>query len=134
VSPRELSREEDAMKSEGAERLRAAVRALGRRRRNDPVPLALRRKLVRYAQARRRAGVGWWTIGRELGVSGSTLRRWWAKPGRAVLRPVRVTRGGATPKPANERWERGLVVVTAAGHRVEGLAVGEATLLLRALG
>jgi len=123
------------MGSERAKRLRAAVRELGRRRRNDPVPLALRRELVRYAQARRRAGAGWWTIGRELGLSGSTLARWCAKPGRAVLRPVRVMRGAAVEMGKSDRSDRRLVVVvTAAGHRVEGLAVDDAALLLRVLG
>jgi hypothetical protein len=122
------------MGSEGAKRLRAAVRALGSRRRNDPVPLALRREPVRYAQARRRAGAGWWTIGRELGVSGSTLQRWCAKPGRAMLRPVRVVRGATVRKGKSDRSDRRLVVVTAAGHRVEGLVADDAALLLRGLG
>ena len=121
------------MEDAAGSRLRDAVRALGRRRRNDPVPRALRARLASHAQARRRAGAGWGRIGRELGVSGSTLQRWCAKPPRPALRPVRVARGAARGKEA-ERSERGLVVVTAAGHRVEGLDVGEAAALLRALG
>jgi hypothetical protein len=119
---------EDAVGS----RLRNAVRGLGRKRRNDAVPRGLRARLVSYAQARRRAGAGWGRIARELGVSGSTLQRWCATPARPALRPVRVA-GVAARGRAPERSERGLVVVTAAGHRVEGLGVGEVASLLRAL-
>ncbi|MCK9988867.1 MAG: hypothetical protein AzoDbin1_05339, partial [Azoarcus sp.] len=71
--------------------LRAAVLALGRKRRNDRVPAGLRERLVRHAQARRRAGWGWGAIARELGVAGSTLQRWCA-PDRGSMRRVRVTR------------------------------------------
>lgn len=122
------------MESEAAKRLCAAVRGLGRKRRNEPVPSALRRQLVRYARARRRAGGGWWTIGRELGVGGTTLQRWCAPAVRAGMRPVRVASVARRGRQAvAERTDR-VVVVTATGHRVEGLGVGEAVLLLRALG
>jgi hypothetical protein len=120
------------MEEASGSRLRNAVRALGRKRRNDPVPRALRARLASYAQARRRAGAGGGRIGRELGVSGSTLQRWCAMPPQPALRPVRVA-GVVARKPARECSERGLVVVTAAGHRVEGLALADAALLLRAL-
>lgn len=120
------------MENTAGSRLRNAVRGLARKRRNDAVPRALRARLASHAQSRRRAGAGWWTMGRELGVSGSTLQRWCAKAPRPALRPVRVARVAARERVV-ERSERGLVVVTAAGHRVEGLDVDEAAALLRAL-
>jgi hypothetical protein len=62
------------------------------------------------------------------------LQRWCAKPPRPALRPVRVA---ATARRRPEELANGpgrVVVVTAAGHRVEGLEVSEAAALLRALG
>ncbi len=119
------------MREMGARRLREAVQVLGRRRRNDPIPLGLRRELVAYARVRRRSGSGWGRIARELGVAGSTLQRWCtAVRGGAELRPVQVARSVERQRPAPQS---ALVVVTAAGHRVEGLSALEAAALLRAL-
>lgn len=119
------------MENTAGSRLRDAVRTLGRKRRNDPVPLVLRRRLVSYAHARRGEGRGWGTIAGELGVAGSTLQRWCATPPRPALRPVRVAASARSEEIASRA---GLVVVTAAGHRIEGLDVGGAAALLRALG
>jgi hypothetical protein len=115
-----------------AERLRAAVVALGRTRRNQPIPPALRAELMASARAARARGVGWGEIARGLGVSMTGLKRWFAEPPAAksaalVLRRVRV----ATP-PAAER-RAALCVVSPQGYRVEGLDVAAAAALLRAL-
>ena len=118
-----------------ARRLRKAVARLGRTRRNETVPPKLRRELVGYAVVERRAGRSWRSIAAELGVSGSSLQRWSAPVSgeapamrrvalrKAAVKTVRLTEGA-----------RSLVLVTAGGQRLEGLAVEEALTLLRALG
>jgi hypothetical protein len=119
-----------------AGRLRKAVQGLGRTRRNEAVPRSLRRELVGYAVAQRRAGRAWRSIAAELGVSGSSLQRWSAsEPGEApAMRRVALRQGAAPRAPGRGEGSGRLVLVTAGGQRVEGLAVAEALTLLRALG
>jgi len=117
-----------------AERVRAAVVALGRTKRNQPIPLALRAELIACARAARARGVGWSAVARGLGVSKTGLKRWFAAPptagrGAPVLRRVRV-RAASEPR-ASER--SALRVISPQGYRVEGLDVAAAAALLRAL-
>ena len=117
-----------------AERLRAAVVALGRTKRNQPIPLALRAELITYARAARARGVAWGAIARAIGVSMTGLKRWFAalppvRRGAPVLRRVRVT---ATPD-SQASVNRALCVVSPQGYRVEGLDIAAAAVLLRAL-
>lgn len=117
-----------------AERLRAAVVALGRTKRNQPIPPVLRAQLIACARAARARGVGWSAIARGLGVSKTGLKRWFAAPptagrGAPVLRRVRV-RSVGEPR-ASERAE--LRLVSPQGYRVEGLDLAAAAALLRAL-
>jgi hypothetical protein len=123
--------ETEAWMDETTRRLRRAVAGLRRKRRNEAVPRVLRAALVREAAGQRRAGRSWESIAQALGVSSSGLQRWCSTTapasGRvARLRPVRVRamQAGAAG---------GLVLVTASGHRVEGLGVADAAALVRAL-
>ena len=115
---------------EKTRRLRKAIERLGRKRRNEAVPRVLRAEIVGYARSARRAGCSWRSMAEVLGVSSSGLQRWCAAPREPVtaLRRVRLraeARPGIPP--------RSLVLVTAGGHRVEGLAVADAVALVRAL-
>jgi len=120
---------------ETARRLRKAVAGLGRTRRNETVPPKLRGELVGYALVERRAGRSWRSIAAELGVSGSSLQRWSpATRGEAPAMRRVALREGAVKTVRFSEGPRSLVLVTAGGHRLEGLAVEEALTLLRALG
>ena len=117
-----------------AERLRAAVVALGRTKRNQRIPLALRAELIAHTRAARVRGVAWGAIARELGVSMTGLKRWFAalppvRRGAPMLRRVRVT--SATD--SQPSVGRALCVVSPQGYRVEGLDIAAAAVLLRAL-
>jgi hypothetical protein len=113
-----------------AERARKAMRALGRRGLRQRVPDAVRREAMGYVEEARRAGRPWSEITATLGLSKSALTRWRRSegPGEPALRRVRVAREAATAP------QRALAVLTAAGHRVEGLSLAEAVALVRALG
>jgi hypothetical protein len=80
------------------------------------------------ARRARRADAPWATIAATVGLSKSALVRWRRGAGRSAgtLRRVRVV---SAPAP-----RAGLAIVTAAGHRVEGLSLDEALALVRALG
>ncbi len=113
-----------------ARRLRKAMERLGRKRRNERVPRALRVELVGSARMQRRAGRSWRSIAEALGVSSSGLQRWCAapQPPGATLRRVRLR-----VEARSCALSQSLVLVTASGHRVEGLAVADAVVLMRAL-
>jgi hypothetical protein len=117
------------MDAEGA-RLGAAVEALGRTRRNDPVPEPLRSEVMAYAESRRRAGASWQSISRAVRISASGLKRWaGVQNGESRLRAVRVRReGGAQGAPSP------LTLVTASGLRLEGLSRQDAVAIVRELG
>jgi hypothetical protein len=70
-----------------------------------------------------------------LGVGIGTLRRWIdASPPRLPqLRAVEVVEADCAAK-MNREHRGSLVLVTAAGHRVEGLTLADAALLLESLG
>jgi hypothetical protein len=104
----------------------------------------VRRDAIAYTRRRKAQGGSRVTIARELGVSAMTVGRWVAMAMKAT--PARKVR--RKPKPAPElrrvhvaevppasRGSRGAVVVTTAhGLRVDGLALEEVIAILRALG
>lgn len=97
-------------------------------------PEALRTRAVELALAELAAGRRLGPVAEEMGISAGTLGRWMeAAPAQAgQLRTVEVVAAGQVS--SQERGDaEGLVLVTAAGHRVEGLALAEVALLLEAL-
>ncbi len=107
-----------------------AVRSLGRRGRTTRVPDEVRQVVLAYVRRARRDGVSWEQIAETVRLSKTALVRWTKaerRSRRRALQPVRVV--------AERLQEPGQVsLVTAAGHRVEGLSVEGAAALLRALG
>jgi transposase-like protein len=98
----------------------------GRRRR---YARALKARIVDVAQARRAQGATWTQLAEQLGVSLETLRRWCAMTstkGPARMRRVRVVAHPAASSVVS--------LVSASGHRVEGLTLEQVVVLLRALG
>ena len=89
---------------------------------------ALKARILEFAQLRRGEGVSWADIAGDIGIAFETLRRWsmaaTPKRSRAMV-PVRVVA---------DRAERTVIVVSAGGHRIEGLTLDEAVAVLRALG
>jgi len=80
-------------------------------------PLALRKKVVEFAEQGKRSGVPVLQMAEQLGLSCSGLRRWLgAGPGR--VRPVRIQRDSLETA--------SLVLVTPSGYRLEGLDVSSA--------
>jgi hypothetical protein len=110
-----------------------AVGRLGRKRRNERIPTALRVRATRVIDEQRAAGSTWQSIAEAVGLSVNTVKRWGTRELRRgaadrILVPVRVRE-----EPTGER-RAGLTLVTAGGFRVEGLGVAEAAELLRELG
>ena len=108
--------------------LRDAVAALpsGRSRRYSS---ALKARILDVLQARRAQGASWAQLAEQVGVSLETLRRWSATTstkGAARMRRVRVV----AERPASS----GVSLVSASGHRVDGLTLEQIVTLLRALG
>jgi transposase-like protein len=89
---------------------------------------ALKARVIEFAQSRRDEGASWERIADDIGVSFETVRRWCLaaepKPVRAMV-PVRVVADEDEPT---------VRVVSAGGHRIEGLTLHEAVVVLRALG
>ena len=110
-------------------RARQAVASLGKRGRTTRVPDEIRRAVLLYARRARRRGASWKQIAGEVGLSGSALIRWNAadlpreKP---KLRRVKVVPQKTFPGST-------VSVVTRTGLRIEGLRVGEAIEVARAL-
>jgi hypothetical protein len=100
------------------------MRSLGRRGLRQRVPDAVRREVMGYVEEARREGRPWSEITATLRLSKSALTRW--------------RRSARSPKPALRRVvvapvapaPRVVVVLTAAGHRVEGLTLPEAAVRL----
>jgi len=120
--------------AEKGQRLAAAI--AGGRKASGTLPPGLRREVVAYARERVAGGAWRSAVARELGVSIGTIERWLSQP-EPSARP-----DGATPKlrrvrvtEARARSERpALVMTTASGIRVEGLAVEDVVAILRGLG
>jgi predicted transcriptional regulator len=112
-----------------AAQIRERIAALGPRRRGARIPEDLRREIGAYARRRRAAGAGVGEIAQETGVSGESVRRWAGTAARGEeisVVPVRVR--------AAANGGIGVVVQTAAGHRVTGLDLEGAVRVLRMLG
>lgn len=114
------------------DRAREAMKRLGERGRTTRIPDDVREAVLVYAKRERSRGVGWAEIAKEVGVSGSVLIRWTKgrrrHSGRSRGRLVPVRLLTATPA------RGGVVLIAPSGHRIEGLSVGEAVEILRALG
>lgn len=121
------------MKNE-VERIRAALAGMqrGRGRRFSP---ETRGMIARAAGRLREEGQSWPMIGRALGLPTETPRRLWlskttrTRRGSGAFLPVAVADHGVTGVA-----RAGLVVVSPAGFRVEGLDAMQAADLLRRLG
>jgi hypothetical protein len=111
--------------------IRRAIEALGRRGRTERIPLPIRERVVRMAEAGRAGGQSWRELAAGTGLAATTIERWWvlARRSRHTLVPVRIE--AAPPAP---RSGVGLAVVSARGVRLEGVTVAEAIEVLRALG
>ena|ERR1700722_5151739 len=114
------------MTARHASSLRAALASHepGRGKRYSP---DLKARIIEFAQSRRGEGASWAEVAGEVGIGFETLRRWCmsAKPKRRAMVPVRVVA---------DREESTVSVVSAGGHRIEGLTLAEAIAALRALG
>ena len=97
-------------------------------------PEVLRQVAVGVALAELRDGVRLGSVAADLGVGVGTLRRWVeATPQvEGTLRAVEVVEDRAAVSGEASRTE-GLVLVTASGHRVEGLGLAEVAQLLESL-
>jgi hypothetical protein len=116
------------MSDRQASLVRDAVASLpsGRSRRYSPT---LKTRILDVVRASREQGASWEQLAEQLGVSLETLRRWYvAHPPKAARRMRRVRVVGE-----QERLG-GMSVVSASGHRVEGLTLDQTIALLRALG
>ncbi len=115
---------------EAGREAREAVRRLGRRGPTSRVPVAVREKVLWYAERERRRGTSWRRIAATVGLSSTALQRWAAArpPARRRLAPVTVTEP-ASAAPA----EAGVTLVTPTGYRLEGLGLEAALGVLRHL-
>jgi hypothetical protein len=113
------------MTARHASSLRAAI-ASHEPARGKRYPRALKARIVEFARSRRSEGASWAQISDDAGLAFETLRRWCVatEPSRAMV-PVHVVA---------DRGERMVSVVSAGGHRIEGLTLHEAVAVLRALG
>jgi len=91
----------------------------------------LRRRVVAYAERRRREGASWLSIAEELGACFETVRRWCSRGSVASrsLRRVEVVAEAIVAAPTSS-----LVVITPNGIRIEGVALEQVVVLVRALG
>ena len=116
-----------------AERIREAIAGLGPRGRTQRLPAAIRRRVLMLIERGRQAGARWHELAVAVNVSVATLHRWQATASgghpEAVVVPVTVQAAPPLARPPGSA----LVLVTASGHRLEGLHVTEAVLVLRAL-
>lgn len=105
----------------------------GRPGRGARYPASLRTEAVEIASEDLAGGAGLARVAGELGLGPVTLRRWIEAAAHRPrqLRPVEVVEGA---RPGEREAGESLVLVTATGHRVEGLALAEVALLLEALG
>ena len=72
-----------------ATRVRRVMAELAPRGKTTRIPAAVRSEIVRYASARRAAGVSWRAIATAIAVSKESIRRWTVAIRRA-RRPTRV--------------------------------------------
>lgn len=120
---------------EEAARLRRTLKERGgaRGKRFEP---ALKARVIRFAEQRRREGASWMTITTELGACFETLRRWCgASSGSAPAAPASMLPVTVVADAIDATVERATMkLVTPNGFRVEGASVEEIVALVRALG
>ena len=114
---------------ETAREAREAVRRLGRRGPTSRVPVAVREKVLRYAEIERRRGTSWRRIAATVGLSGTAVQRWAVATPRARSRLAPVTVPTPTALPADDS----ITLVTPTGYRLEGLRLEAALGLLHSL-
>jgi hypothetical protein len=117
-------------------RLRVERHFGGRVGRGARYPEELRAEAVSLARAAVEGGESLGSVAAELGVAAGTLSRWLEAPPARSWRAVEVV---AEPEPAavspvEPSSPAGLVLITSQGHRLEGLSLDEAAVLLEALG
>jgi hypothetical protein len=116
-----------------AGRVREALARLGARGPTQRLPEAIRRRVLTVVGRGRQAGVSWHQLAAGVSLSASTLHRWQATASdrhrEPVVVPVTIQAAPSAPRPPVSA----LVLVTASGHRLEGLQVAEAVTVLRAL-
>lgn len=119
-------------------RLRRRLAQVGPRGRGARLPEDLREEIGAYSRARVAEGGRLREIALEVGVSRESVRRWISSSRRRRARPENCDdHATAEVVPVNvvsAEITDAVVVVTATGHRVEGLDVAGAAALLRALG
>jgi hypothetical protein len=98
-------------------------------------PQRLRALAVEIAAAELALGRRLGEVSEALGVGTATVQRWLGASSSqsSSLRPVEVVRDDAGIDRTGVTPNAGLTLVTASGHRVEGLALAEVALLLEAL-
>lgn len=98
-------------------------------------PEPLRSEAASLARTARSGGASLRAISRRLGVGAGTLKGSLdaPEPGTEELRPVEII-GSGEPVESSRTGTGPLVLVAAAGHRVEGLALEEVALLLEGVG
>jgi len=106
---------------------RRALSKLGDRGRTTRIPDEVRSVILAYVREARRAGTSWKTVSDELGLSSTVIQRW----NKTMSRPVKLQPVVVSDRPL--RASASLVLVTAAGERLEGLGVDDAARMLRAL-
>lgn len=92
---------------------------------------ALRRRIAALTRRRRAGGASWRKISDDVGISVESLRRWASTeisvaPAPALV-PIEVVAD------TSERAD-GVRIVTAAGHRIEGLTIADVIAVVRVLG
>ena len=117
--------------------LRDFRRELARVERGQWYPDALRARAAAWARAQRDVGATWREISAAIGVPAETLRRWTSTTARDAshahaLVPIEIVRD---PEAENHRaGARGVRIITAGGHRIEGLTTADAIAIVRVLG
>lgn len=116
-----------------AEKLRTSIANADRSGAGRPYPLALRREVVAYVEARRRQGVGCVAAAREIGVSAFSVVRW-----RATLSPegengFRQVVLAAPIEITTSHEPTRIVVLGPIGLRIEGLDLAALAELWRRL-
>lgn len=106
---------------------RRALSNLGDRGRTTRIPDEVRSVILSYVREARSAGTSWNTLSEQLGLSSTVIQRW----NKAMSRP-RKLQPVVVPGPP-PRASASLVLITAAGERLEGLGVDDAARVLRAL-
>jgi hypothetical protein len=120
----------DAATARRAERIRLAVKGLGKRGPGRRYPEALKREVLAYLAERRKVGRGPATVAVELGIPERSVKLWSEAP-RPSGAPTFVAMSVGTA--ANDASVPRIVVHGPTGVRVDGLDVAALADLLRRL-